>query len=480
MHLPLIHRHILGVVPISEGVSWVCLTVVFQRVVRATWGTLPCTDADRLSAVAALMQEHGWQHAEVVVGLDPMYVRHRIVETPAADSEEAFDAWIRDEVVAMLPVGADVAAFLWRCRVVQYDDEGLRCMVGIARKDRVEMEVARMREAGLVPIALSGGVSDLEGVWAGWFTEERYGYAAACDGDDVLCFAYDEGTLTRFIRLAGAGSTESARWDAVLSTLAEWHSVAEPGRLVPAMEGIKIPATDLEAMHVSTKPWVWTLAGTALPASQVSAGAVAWGHVQGGDAMNFLDATDVKAHVQAVEKPQALRVILASGGVVAVLLALVLVLQLWVTQRVTESEEALMTMAHQIEVLNGHRETVQGLEGTLREAGQFMDARTEAAVLLATIGKSLPPGVWLDACDVARDKQQRWQIELKGAAIEEQGVAEWLGRLERLPDVENVELVVSEKTQARRRYKKDRLRDVDVTRFHIVVHFPPSLANGEG
>ena len=239
-----------------------------------------------------------------------------------------------------------------------------------------------------------------------------------------------------------------------------------------------LPEKDLELIGVTCHPRCWRIMGRQVQAKWLSVGIMAWGALVDFQAFNFLEDEQIKSSVKVSEKKLALQVISACGGLLAVLLACLLLLSLWINSKLTESKEELLLMKAQISVLEHQREEIQNLEFNLQQAKRYKGKHTRVATSLAEVGKSIPANVWLN--ELSFDKEgEYWIVLLEGIALEEQEVALMLSRLEQLQPVGEVALVYSELVPISRLYKRDKLRDIHVTRFEVVVKLPDSYQPSE-
>ncbi len=370
--------------PFEQGVDWIYTPVWFQQMNTVETGRLHCERGNYWEQVASFMQQQGWENAQIVIRLEPRYVRHFFVEGEAVESREEFDRWMTESITSQLSPGIDVSKFVCRSKVLFQNEVKIQCVVGLVRRSYIDTELAAMHKVGIYPVVLWGAINKINGV------------------SEKISDLTDE-----FI------STESKLMQNV-------HDYA----------------------------------------------------------FNFLSETDQKAIIRKREKKLAMKIVLAGGCLVVLLLSIIFGIQLKVEGSLAISEKKLELLDSQIGVLDQQKRTVQNLAAKLERGRRFIRERTALGLVLSGLGRSIPKNVWLDELKISVGDQGDWEVLLQGTAINVQGVSELLGRLERLENVNDVKLVVSELVPAQQRYKQEGVRNLSLTRYDVLVEVKRLMLSG--
>lgn len=127
-------------------------------------GRLQCDVENRWDRVAAFIKHHGWDNAQVIILLEPRYIRYFFVEGESVESVEEFDQWMAELVAMQLPLGMSITEFEYRSQVLFQDEYITQCVIGLVRRDYVDKERRGLHEAGLYPTVLSGMITQVHGV----------------------------------------------------------------------------------------------------------------------------------------------------------------------------------------------------------------------------------------------------------------------------------------------------------------------------
>ncbi|MFK7849036.1 MAG: PilN domain-containing protein [Rhodothermales bacterium] len=480
MKIPFVHKEIVALYPTEGKVDWACLSTRVAREQQVETGTLQFEGAIQWADVAILIAKKGWEDAQIVIRLNSLYVRHFIIQGPVVESIEEFDRWVSGQLASHLPAGAEVKDFTCRSRVLFQSEDSLRCLVGLVRKSNIENELSMLQAVGIFPDRFSGLISDLDQVVMDELAVQKYGYRFMVNEVESIYLGYEDGVLKEVQHFDGLKNEEDLLiWRQLLvGWITESHPGPEHGVLLTSGDDIvfhHLPNNQLEAMGLSSRPWYLSLAGRQVGVNGFINCAMIRGLCTDIYEFNFLEEEYVLALNNRREKKLAKQVVLASGGILAGLFALVLVLQIFFSGRLDEVEENLLLMSTQISVLDKQSKTIKLLESELQQARYFLGERTGTAGILAQLGKSIPENVWLDVFTVSKEDEQLWKVLLKGAAVNAQDIALLLGRIEQLDQVSEVELVLSESVEAGQLYKKEKIQSIDLTRFTIVVRLPKTL-----
>ena len=475
MKLPFLQRDILALCLTDKGIDWAFLSATGRKITDTDAGFREHATGAGWETAASLIEERGWQHVEVIIRLNPNYVRHFLIEGSVVSSIEEFDEWMSAEIASQLPAGAEIQQFVFRSRVLHQDDEVIRCMVGLARRDYIENEIANLAKAGIAPVKLSGLFAELDQYYSTQGFEEALGYAVLVDDRTSICLAYQNGVLSSLNSFEGINGQWQQELESVLIAI---HTGSEVGAMrIAGVTNVlqELPNEELTLLGVNSEAWLWNKSNHDVPPAAMAQSLVAWGGIERHSDFNFLDEDDAKVQIHALEKASALKVMLSAGAVLGILLALVLVSQVIMSRHLFETEDNLSLMQNQIAVLEKQQQSIASLQLKLKDAHRFIDERTDVANVISVIGKAMPKGVWLNDIQIDKDTADHWRIILQGNTVEGAGIALLLGNLEGLPGARKVELLVSERLPASKLFKRDKVKNINVSRFDILIELPKSI-----
>lgn len=467
MRIPFFHSWAAGVCFTDDGLVW----ATGLRLGRH----LRCLDT-QVSAGGELTEAlvgRKLAYPYVVTHLDPLHVRHVVLQGPVFDDAASFEAWLEAEALRQLPPHAPLSDFILRMQRLEETEEYTRCLIGLASRKAVEQRVAVLEEAGLYPIRISSldvAIGEALGLDSQFF--EQPTAVLVVRSDDAALLQYQEGILQSLIPLAYGIETTDA-----LSLLQEvtTHLTPMPNRLyVVGAEAQQVIAQARQArlldglIKEAPLEILTTVSASALPAAHMPAAALALQELfTVPDAFNFLEPEVVETRLQEIEKREATRAILALGSVIGVFFLLVTLVSVYLNGKKAATEAELTMLADQVARIEQARASVQQLAQDIAQAERLVVERTDVAGVLEGVGRVISDGLWLETTRLEENTPSTFQLTLAGAAFDKSNIAAYLDSLEHVPFARNVRLLFSESVRAAAFYKKATLQDRILTRFEI-------------
>jgi len=472
MRLPFVHSTTSGLYITDTGVVWVSGTRLGSRWRRVEQAYEAVEDGDLEAALVRLVEHLAPSIQYVISHLDPLHVRHVMVQGPALDDADSFEAWLEAEAQRHLPPRATLSNFAIRVQVLEQAEAYTRCLLVLASREAVEARVALLEAAGLRPLGIrsidvaSGEALRLHGAFA-----EGRSALLFLRPEDATLLHYREGVLQSLETLPfGVGGMD------VLSLLqaVSAYLAPMPDRLfVMGTTSAEVIAQAREAdlfecaMLEGTLDLSPYMKAPPLGSDHIPAAALVLpGHVAASEAINFLEPDAASERLQALEKREAMRALLLLGGFVALVYLLQALATVYLGGKQAAAEVALSQLADHVARIEQVHEAVQRLERDVAQAEQLVHERTHVAGILTGMGAGAPEGLWLETVDLEA-ATDRARLTLLGMAYREGNVARYLERLEQAPFATNVRLLYAEAVRAATLYKHAGVQDRPLTRFEI-------------
>ena len=430
------------------------------------------TDGDLAGALRRLKERVKPAQPHVVVHLDPLHIRHALLQGPAFDDTVSFDAWLRAEASRQLPPRAGLEDFIIRIQRLEEAEEYSRCLLALVSRKAVEQRVALLEEAGLRPIRMSSlDVAVGEALGLAPAFAERASAVLIVRVDDAVLLQYQEGLLQSLVTLPYGAETADAtaflhEVSAHLSPLPERIYVA--GMQVQSLIDRAQEARLLEGLVQAATLEMVPDAQALLSPEDLPAAALALQELfPAPDAFNFLEPDVVEGRLQEAEKHEAVRTVLALGSVVGLLFLIITLLTVYLTGKKAETEGELATLADQVERIEQAHASVAQLSRDIARAERLVVERTNVARVLEGIGRVAQAGLWLDAVTLEEVVSGTPQLTLAGTAFSKGDIAAYLDSLEQAPFARNVRLRYSESVRASSLYKQATVQDRPLTQFEI-------------
>lgn len=394
------------------------------------------------------------------------HLRHTLVQGPALEDPEAVTAWLKSEALKCIPPGRAPEDYVIRYLLLDQTGEHTRCLLALALREAVEAHIARLAAVGLTPLGL---VSVDEAL--GYVATQEPGFA---EGTALVLGRYAQETVALRYTRGILDTYEVIAHDAVPAAdfgqelRLRWAATSEGG-------GAKVDRVHLVAETATgeASPAGFEAITTVAPHGPAAALALLQVNAERA-ALNFLDPEIVAQRRQVLEKAEALLAMLGTGGLVAILMAATLGAGLWLDATQAQTRQHLLLLADQVREIETARAAVQRLADDVAQAEQMVRARTQVAAVLRAVGAALPAEAWLDDLHIGTQSSGQLTLSLNGLALSENEVAQYLSRLERIPDVIHVRLVYAEAQLAQVLYRKaDVPQGLTLTQFEISMAVQP-------
>ena len=479
MRVPFIHSTAAGLSITGTEVVWVSGTRRGSRLRRLEETHEAVENGDVRAALARLVERVRPSDPYVATHLDPVHIRHVIVQGPALDDETGFEAWLEDEAVRRLPPGASPNDFAVRVQVLEQTEESTRCLLALVRREAVEQQRALLEAVGLE--ALGMGSSDMAFSAALWFNPafaEGQSAVLLLRPADAVLMPYQDGLLQSMIPLASGTAMTDA-----LSLVEEvaMHMTPAPDRLfVVGTEAAAFIAQAREVrlfecpLHEEIVDPAFFVDASTTSAGYAPAAALALQQLfSAREALNFLEPAEVSPRLQEIEKAEAVRALLMLGSILGALYLLVTFVTVYLGGKQAAAEATLDTLAGEAAQIEETRRTVTRLEQDIAQAERLMVERTHVAGTLERIGQGVPDGLWLEALALQADASAEAHLTLTGVAYQEGDVAHYLDYLERTPFATRVRLLYAEAVGTLALYRQAKVQDRPVTRFELQLALAP-------
>lgn len=434
--------------------------------------TQPSAGRELPEALASLVAQVKPAYPYVVTHLDPVHIRHVVLQGPVFDDAASLEAWLEAEALRQLPPRTSLSDFILRIQTLDETEESTRCLMALASRKAVEQRVALLEEAGLYPIRISsldvavGEALEFDPL----FFEQPSAVLVVRSGDATLLH-YQEGILQALIPLPYGIETTDA-----LSLLQEVtthltpiprlyivgskaQQVIDQARQARLLDGL-ISEAPLEILA--------TVSASTLPAAHVPAAALALQELYAvPEAFNFLEPDVVETRLQDIEKREATRAILTLGSAVGVFFVLVMLVTTYLSGKKAATEAELAMLADQVARIEQVHASVQQLAEDITQAERLVVERTGVAGILERVGRVISEGLWLETLRLEESTPGTSQLTLTGAAFEKSNIATYLDSLEQAPFARNVRLLFSESVRAGALYKQAIMQDRSLARFEI-------------
>lgn len=488
MNVPFVHNEAAGLYLSDAEVCWVSLRTQAGRLRHVRCAVEPVERGDVRAALQRLVARVAPSHPYVATHLDPLHVRHALLDGPGFDDDEVLAAWVTDHAARRLPPGARLDRFIVRRHVLERSEDRTRCLLSIAPREAVEERKHLLAAVGLKPLLLSAVDADVGFVLAFQpdFLAGRAAVLLVQAGRAVLA-EYRDGVFQATIPLAhGAASP-----DALAHELDEVFSAeAGDGRPVRAMLHVvghgagEVVARLQEVLPQDLRIYDGRLLIPAgrrtlpLAGAQIPAAALAMHRLYpalGG--IDFLDEDTAVAALQEQEKREAVRVSLYAGGCVLAFTAAALLATTLLGAAQARTGAEMLRMADQVAEVEQARAALERLAQEVAQAERLVSERTHAAVALEQVGRAAPGSLWLEAIRLTTTPTATLQLSLQGAAFGEADLSQYLHRLEEAQSVREVRLVYSETVTTRRLYREAAFQDRPLVRFEIRLQWAPGAAS---
>lgn len=479
MRVPFLHPAVQAL-----GFGERCLTWVAATRGRRCLKALDVThqaieDGDVAAALTRLMARVRPPHPYVVTHLQAPYLWHVVLVAPFFDDAETFEAWQAAEAARRLPPNARPEDFIRRTVVLEEGEEQIRCLLVLASRHAAEQRLALLAGAGLEPLGLGSTTAALGGTLALNEHGARWAGLLEVRADGSTLITVGEGVLVELTELPyGLATTEAAvlldETCALLpaGTAPLFVAGEGAGQLLEAARRAPPAGSSVQALG-----WEAGLIGPAEPVDVADAPTVALALqalFSGLGDVSFLDSETAHAGVQAVERREALRAILALAGAFGLLLVVLSVLHAQLADRRAAASAVLDTLSGELEEMEAARAGIARLEREIRQAERLVVERTDVAGLLGGLGRAVPEALWLDALTIEEAEPGRAQLTLTGATLSEQALARYLERLEQTTPGGDVRLLLSESVTASALYRSAPAADLRLVRFEITVVLLPT------
>lgn len=492
MHIPFYHQEGHGIYVAGERIVWAVLQRTGQRVSLRRLVHESIAGKEPRTGLRRLAERVNPEPPVVATHLDPAHVRCFVVERPSADPE---GRWMHERARSRLPTGVSLDDFVLRGRPLQGPERHVpagprrRYLLVLARVEAVEARLELLRSAELTPAVLGDLRTDLCFAYTfdSSFVEGR-SPAVLFHEDRAWLLEHEEGMLAASPTTLGTG--EGVLENAVLQ-LADNDPEDAPTRLRVAGPGASRAVARVEnALSFGVTPHLGipeygseapsngrtvdekSRPEDAAEAAPALAAAVKALYVEA-DPINVLDADDVRAARDTMDRHDALQTGLLAGGTLAVLLLLVTGLNMYFESKVAETSATLDRASQQLAKVEEARQVRDRLRGQLRKSQALVVGRTHVASLLDGVGGAVPSGIWFDWMQVKRVENDSVTVQVSGFATQEADVASFLSRLEERPNLRQVRLRYSKILPAQTVYEQtNQYREV-LTRFEVRFHRHP-------
>ena len=469
MRIPFFHSWAAGLSFTDDRVVWATGMRLGRRLRRLETG--PSAEGDLSEALASLVGRLKPAHPYVVTHLDPLHIRHTVLQGPVFDDAASFDAWLEAEARRQLPPRASLSDFVLRIQRLEETEEYTRCLMALASRKAVEQRVALLEEAGLYPLRISSldaAVGEALGLDPG--VVEQSSAVLVVRSADATLLQYQEGVLQSLISLPyGIGTTDAVSLLQEVTT----HLAPMPNRLyIVGTEAQQVIERARQARLldglIKEAPLETGAGASALPSAHVPAAALALQELFSvPEAVNFLEPDVVEARLQEIEKREATRAILALGSVVGVFFLLVTLVTVYLNGKNAATEAELAVLSDKVARIDQAHASVKQLAQDIAQAERLVVERTNVARILEGVGRVISNGLWLETTKLEEITPGAFQLTLTGVAFGKSDIAAYLDSLEQAPFARNVRLLFSQSVRAAALYKHTTLQDRALTRFEI-------------
>lgn len=473
MRVPFIHSTAAGLAITDTEVVWVSGTRRGSRL-RQLEGTHEAVeDGDVRAALARLVERVRPPDPYVATHLDPVHIRHVIVQGPALDDEAGFDAWLEDEAVRRLPPGASPDNFAVRVQVLEQAEDSTRCLLALVRREAVEQQRALLEAVGLLPLGMGSiDVACSAALWLNPEFAEGQSAVLLLRPDEGVLLHYQDGLLQAIVSLSCGSATTDAL--SLVEEVATHMTPTPDGLFVMGTEAAEFIAQARDAglfecpLHEGIVGPTLYGKESSMSASYAPATALALQQLfSAREALNFLEPEAVSEQLQEIEKHEAMRTVLMLGSVLGVLYLLVTLLAVYLGEEQAAAEAALDKLAGQVAQVEEVHQAVTRLERDVAQAERLVVERTRIAGVMEGIGRGVPDSLWLEALALEADALDGAHLTLTGVAYQEGDVARYLEYLERTSFATSVRLLYAEAVRARALYRQVKVRNRPLTRFEI-------------
>jgi Tfp pilus assembly protein PilN len=423
------------------------------------------------------------------------WVRVQVVQIPASSSE-ALDAALLREASQKLPAGALISKMLVSRHVLERNDSGSSVLMALCPAIAYGNAAKSIDEAGLRVGQAGAGNLDafLSFAFEKDFLEKTLCYCM-CEDSGIQAVVARQGALRHagfFISPEPASkSGRVVAFDGLSAMCSDWE-LAEKTKIEEVvlagsrakeylgcskslMRRIRLgaPLNGIKPIPKGLDPTYATAAGLAVK-----------GLYPFLNTLNLMPAADRISHKAWMEKNRTLRFILTAGGVLCLLLAALNLFRFSLQKRMDSAEARMLTMSDRVTVVESIGREKSRLERRLSEIKQFSRRSGGTVFFLETLGKLVPPRLWLQDVQVgmgfgkASSAVGDSVLSIEGLAFDEQSLTVFLSRLETTPNFRPVRLIGSTRipTEEAERMTGNRIRSA-LIRFTIACSLP-HLDNG--
>lgn len=459
MIVPLIHTTVAGIHVEGNKIRWVHIALLQGKLTGLRW--------QEQNSYEELAESVDAARVELAASIPANQLRAVIIEGSSFDDPEEFDAWISAETQQLLPSGIEPSNFTTSPQVLSHSDEGMRCLLLIARKEALQLPV--LEESGFLPTTISSPYAGLH----------RLLHVSGYTGDEAVLLL-QENTLL-FFSAGGLAQIESITAQTQEELLAEvdyqlsLQSTAEKTLLVAGVESDAFTAfaSTYSESGYTIQTFTVKTGKTRLPAEFVPAAALAIAATIPG-CTNLQDPLVSSENKIAVSKAAALWVILRTGIALGALL-LIATAGLFASDyfRVSAEEEQA-ALSHQLSRIEAARDEVQALQGKYERAKRLSVTRSMSSVMLARITELMPREAWITSIQYGEI------VEIQGYALGRKHVNDLLSAFEGASNFKNTQLIRASEVHRDKAFRnvKRNFQQDQITAFEITFEFDARQAPG--
>ncbi len=456
MRLPFLQRDGHGLYLTPYAVQWCTIRTTRRALMVRHTDREPVVDGHVEEALQKVLDRLPTRPKYVVANMARQHVRHRLLQGPALEEEEAVAAWLDAEAQKQIPTGWSAGAYRLRTTILAQTEACTRCIMGLASEGAVQARLKVLATAGLQPAGLVSADLALEQV-----AMLAPGFA---NSTTIVIGDYQaEGVALRYVggHLEQFAVLDDEPWQVTEGAQTRGQLRLQAAKARWTEEGVREAGEDERICIVSEESKTSEALGPAA--------ALALVHARGTwNVFDFLDEETAVQRRQAVDKDDARHTLFGISGLLILLVAGSIGGEVWLDRRHQAVRAQLRLMADQVQEIEAARIGLDQLEADVRQAEEMVQARTHVAHLLHAIGSCIPADVWLDDLQLDTHTSGDLLLTINGLAVAEDQVALYLDRLERISEVRSVRLVYTEVQSARRLYREaDVSQGLTLTQFEI-------------
>jgi len=449
-------------------------TVRVERVVAR-----PVEDGRIADALKQLVNELGDVHPFVTTHIDSIHVRHHVLSVPPFDYPDERDQWIEQKISGVLPSSVSAEEFVVRYTITDHENGSASCLVGIVRKSVVESRCSIIREAGLLPVAVSTIPCAL-------------GHAYVLDVDFmagpswVLWNGERETTLIRYELGAPSAVHDVSRLSGENPRHLETALTTVLGSVSPARRAHIRLAGNLPLEPVSESAYIalsflppgglgGTASGDISRASLTAAGLAMKQVFTGLPGLNFLSTEQISAVRQLREKSDTKSFARGVALLVAVWFVVVSIMNVGVNQLAADTRSALAARSLDVTQLEAEHAELARLETLLEGAQRVLQDSRPVTPLLDIIGSAVPQGLWLTELSIVEVNNAGLNVDIVGLANDDPIITSFLESLRSAEVVRDVRLVYTSRLSEEESARVVRTSSGDLVQFQILASTSPSM-----